>query len=49
MSANTNLNAKKLGDGAGLEGLHSSNDPEMPHMTHSATFDNYKRHIATQQ
>jgi len=29
----------------GLEGLHVTKDPESVQMTHSATFNNYKRHV----
>lgn len=28
----------------GIDGLHSSKDPDPHQMTHSAAFDNYKRH-----
>lgn len=47
MSAQAGFNRGGKHNGEGMEGLHSSQDPpEMLNtMTHSATFNNYKRHV----
>jgi len=46
MSAQAGLNRGKHAEGLEGGGLHSSQDPEMINtMTHSATFNNYKRHV----
>ena len=46
LSAQAGLNRKP---NDGFDGLHSSKDPDPNQMTHSATFNNYKRHVQAQQ